>query len=381
MGRGAIALFLPNLGGGGAERVMAHLARSFAERGLTVDMVLADADGPMLAGIPKNVRIVDLEARRMRFVVPALVRYLSRDEPSVVLSALNSANIMLLVARRISRSNARVVVSIHHTLSRFVESSSAMGVRLAPLLNRLLLPWADGIVAVSAGAADDFARVTGIPRDRIRVIYNPVVTPELFEQARDDPQHPWLSGGGPPVVIGVGRLDPAKDFGTLIRAFRMVEKKKQARLMILGEGEERPHLEALVRELDLEEAVSLPGFISNPYAYMARASVFVLSSAREALPTALIEAMALGLPVVATDCESGPDEVLEGGRLGQLVRVGDSEGLAEAILSALEEETDRDLLRERAKDFSIESIPDQYLQIMLPDGPGNDHGEPAASED
>jgi glycosyltransferase involved in cell wall biosynthesis len=354
---------------------MAHLARGFVERSLEVDMVLASADGPMQASLPEEVRVVDLNASRMRFVLPGLVRYLSKNRPSVVLSALHSANVMLLLARRIARADTRVVISIHNTISRVTRDASKTGVRLIPLLSRWLFPWADGIVAVSAGVADDFSRTIGIPRDRIRVIYNPVVTPELYEQARADPGHPWLSGSGPPTVMGVGRLSRQKDFETLIRAFRSVLTRRRVRLLILGEGEERLSLEALVRELDLEDEVCMPGFVENPFAYMARASLLVLSSAWEGLPTVLIEALALGLPVVATNCKSGPDEILDGGRLGRLVPVGDSEALAGAILSSLEESIDRDTLRQRARDFSLTEIPDQYLEIMLPRESGERCGE------
>jgi glycosyltransferase involved in cell wall biosynthesis len=279
----------------------------------------------------------------------------------------------MLLARWIARSDARAVVSIQNNISQVTRDSSDFRIRIIPLLARRLFPRADGIAAVSSGVADDFSRRVGIRRDRIQVIYNPVVTPELHDRAREVPRHSWFSEPAVPIIIAVGRLNRQKDFETLIRAFHRVLRKRQARLVILGEGEERASLEALVSELGLEDSVSLPGFFDNPFACMARASVFVLSSAWEGLPTVLIEALALGVPVVATNCESGPDEILEGGRLGQLVPVGDSAALAEAVLSRLEEEVDRDSLRERAKDFSLDEIPDQFLEIMLPDRHHEDH--------
>jgi glycosyltransferase involved in cell wall biosynthesis len=198
--------------------------------------------------------------------------------------------------------------------------------------------------------------------EKIKVIYNPVITPELFAKAEEPLDHPWFRPGEPPVVLGVGRLTQAKDFPTLIRAFALVRKERPARLMILGEGEERPKLEALVRELGLEEDVALPGFVGNPYKYIARAGVFVLSSAWEGLPTTLVEALALGTPVVSTNCKSGPEEILEEGRWGRLVPVGNIEELAKAIGESLSMPR---LLNGGALDrFRVDIVVDRYLEVM-----------------
>ncbi|NLO89188.1 MAG: glycosyltransferase, partial [Clostridia bacterium] len=187
------------------------------------------------------------------------------------------------------------------------------------------------VVAVSQGVADDLVKTTGLMRELIKVIYNPIVTPELLEKAKESIGHPWFKPGQPPVILSAGRLTAAKDFPTLIHAFARVRAERLARLMILGEGEERPNLESLVRELGLESDVSMPEFVENPYAYMARAAVFVLSSAWEGFGNVLVEAMAVGTPVVSTDCPSGPAEILEGGKWGKLVPVGDVEKLAKAL--------------------------------------------------
>jgi len=230
---------------------------------------------------------------------------------------------------------------------------------------RCVYPWADAIVAVSNGVADDLSLTAGIPRERITTIYNPVVMPELHEKARAALNHPWFAPGTPPVLLGAGRLVAQKDFTTLIKAFARVRAVRPARLMILGEGEQRGSLEGLARELGVSADVTLPGFVLNPFPYMARASVFVLSSAWEGLPGVLIQALACGCPVVSTDCPSGPVEILENGKYGPLVPVGDDEVLAQAILSVLNTLPDRDRLRAQAAMFSMARAADQYLKVLL----------------
>ncbi len=359
-----IALFLPSLRGGGAERVMVNLARGFVERGLRVDLVLARAEGPYLSQVPKEVRVVDLGARRVLYSLPGLVRYLCRERPQAMLSALNHANIVAIWAKLLARVQTRLVVAEHNTLSRSTQNASSVRVKLLPFLIKTFYPYADAVVAVSRGVAEDLVTTTKLPMEKIKVIYNPVITPELFAKAEEPLDHPWFRPGEPPVVLGVGRLTQQKDFPTLIRAFALVRKERPARLMILGEGEERPKLEALVRELRLEEDVALPGFVDNPYKYMKRAAVFVLSSLWEGLPTVLIEAMALGTPVVATDCPSGPAEILENGKWGHLVPVGEPLHLARAILKILQDDVYISPPKVAWKRFSKDNAVIAYLQVL-----------------
>jgi glycosyltransferase involved in cell wall biosynthesis len=219
------------------------------------------------------------------------------------------------------------------------------------------------VVAVSQGAADDIARSSGVPRERVRVIYNPVITPTLLQQIGQTPDHPWFAPGQPPVILGVGRLTAAKDFPTLIRAFAEVRRHRNVHLMIVGEGEERGRLEALVRELGLDEVVSLPGYKENAGAYMAKSALFVLSSAWEGLPTVLIEALAAGARVVSTDCPSGPREILQQGRLGTLVPVGDVARLAEAMISSLDRGPSTDPA-EGLLPFTSDVAVDEYLRLI-----------------
>ncbi len=355
-----IALFSPSMVGGGAERVMLNLARGFSERGMQVDLVLAQAVGPNLTAVPPQVRIVDLRAKRVLSSLPRLLRYLRQERPTGMVSSQSHANVIALWARRMSSLETRLVVR-----------EGKMAVREAGIRERLMLyfvrhsyKWADGIVANSKGVANDLAYSAGLARKCIQVIYNPVICSELMKKAEEPISHPWFQPGEPPIILGVGRLVWHKDFATLINAFARVRKKTSSRLMILGEGEKRAELEQQIGELNLTQYVSLPGFLDNPYAYMARAAVYVLSSVSEGLPNTLLEAMAVGTPVVATDCESGPCEILADGKYGHLTPVGDASTLATAISDVIE---GREYLRPHQmwlKTFSLDACITKYLRLM-----------------
>ncbi len=358
-----LAIFLPALGVGGAERVMLKLAQGLVTHGFAVDLVLARAEGPLLAEVPEKARVVKLEASGVLPSLPALICYLRRERPKALLSVLHG-NVVATWARRLAGVSTRVVVSERNALSCMTQYyASDLRMRLTPQLTRWFYPWADGIVAVSKGVADDLAQVAGIPRERIQVIYNPIVTPELAAKAKVPLQHPWFGPGQPSVILSVGRLTAQKDFPTLIQAFARVRQDRAIRLLILGEGEERPALEALVQQLGLEQDVSLPGFILNPYPYMVQAEIFVLSSRWEGLPGALIEAMYCGTPLISTDCPSGPREILADGRYGQLVPVGAVNALAEAIGIALEGGLPRPP-QESWRPFALDTVVNQYIEIL-----------------
>src|SRR5574337_1561356 len=371
-----LAVFVYGLSGSGSERRTLTLAHAFATRGHKVDFVVACSQGPLYQDISPPVRLVALDHRwrhlpwaamnKSRWAlasVAALASYLRHEQPDVVLSAANHVNDAAVWARYLARSRTRLVVRVSNRLSP--SAVHMPGKKLfRPQLAGRFYAWADAIIAVSDGVADDVARVTSLPRDRITTIYNPMVTPELQEKARTTIDHPWFAPSSPPVVLGVGRLAAQKDFPTLLKAFARVRAVRKVRLIILGEGKERPELEILVKGLGVAADVALPGFALNPFPYMMRASVFVLSSAWEGLPGVLIEAMACGCPVVSTDCPSGPAEILDGGAYGPLVPVGNDAALAKAVLSVLETPPDPDRLRAQAAMFSVDRSVDQYLEVL-----------------
>lgn len=353
------------MNGGGAQRAVLALASGIATRGFAVDLVLARAEGPYMAQVPESVRVVNLNASRVLSSLPGLVRYLRGERPQSMLSAMNYVNIVALWARSMAATAIKVVVSEHSTVSSEARHASSRRGRLMPLLVKNFYPWADVIVAVSEGVADDLARAVGrIQRERIQVIYNPVVSPELRANARAPIDHPWFEPGQPPVLLATGRLTAQKDFPTLIESFSQVRQVRPVRLLILGEGEERPALEGLVSRLCLETDVDLPGFVENPYAYMSRASLFILSSRWEALPTVLIEALYCGVPLIATDCPNGPQEILADGQYGQLVPVGDVAALAQAIHKGLADNR-RSPPSESWRPFETKSVVNQYLNVLL----------------
>jgi glycosyltransferase involved in cell wall biosynthesis len=358
-----LTIFLPSLGGGGAEIVMLKIAQGVLERGYSVDLVLAKADGPYLAEIPKEARLVDLNASRVLSGLPALVRYLRSERPDTLLSGLH-ANVIALWARTLAGVQTRVVLSIHNTLSVAAQYASDLRGRWEPRLIKYFHRWAYGIIAVSSGVADDLSRITRIPRNLIQVIYNPVITPELRAKSQAPLEHPWFNPGEPPVILAVGRLTTQKDFVTLIKAFALLLEIRKARLLILGEGDLRTVIEAEVTRLGLKQYVSLPGFTANPYPYMVRTPVFVLSSRWEGLPTVLIEALFCGASIVSTDCPSGSREILQDGKYGQLVPVGDSVSMAQAIENVL---AGKKLIppQECWKPFELDFVSDQYIKVLF----------------
>lgn len=363
-----LALFLPSLRGGGAEQVMVNLARAFAERGLKVDMVLAKAEGPYLLQMPPEVRVVNLEAKRMLSSFLGLVRYLRREQPEVLISTMSHVNIVAVWARKWACVSTRVVLTEQANLSQATRNARNFRGRFLPLLMRFTYPLASGIVACSQGVADDLARTLGIQREHIQVIYNPIVDEELLVKAQEPVEHPWFQPGEPPVLLSAGRLTQQKDHFTLLRAFALVHAQISARLVLLGEGDERPALESLVRELNIDNDVIMPGFVDNPYKYIAQSRVFVLSSRWEGLPTVLVGAMACGTPVVSTNCPSGPSEIITNEVNGLLVPPAEPEALAEAVLRVLKDAKLASRLakggKERAKDFEVSKIVREYEKLF-----------------
>lgn len=305
--------------------------------------------------------------------LPGLVKYLRRERPDAVLAAEPHYNTMAVLARRVARVPTRVVLSERIQPSmRERRNGPWRHPYLKDFLRKTYLS-ADAIAAVSEGVADDLAICSGIPRDRITTIYNPVVGPDIALMAEEPVAEPYFEPGAPPVILAVGRLDPQKDYPTLIRAFSRLRRGREARLVILGaEHRLRPlyrqELIDLAAGLGIADDLILPGYLDNPFAYMARARVFVLSSTHEGLPGVLIQALACGCPSVSTDCPSGPREILENGRYGALVPVGDDAAMAAAIEQTLERPIDSGILKARADTFSIDQAVDSYLRLLLGTG-------------
>jgi glycosyltransferase involved in cell wall biosynthesis len=377
---------------------MLTLVQGFLARGRQVDLLLCQAKGAYLNEVPAGASVTELEPTsglRTRWIAAtsspgdffallrpvllapkiapeiaclrALREYISNRHPDVILSALTYANLTALWAKRMSSSSLPIVVSERNTLSKLCATPSNIRKwrwRYLPELVRKSYPDAAAVVAVSGHVADDLVAKIGLSERTVTSIHNPVVDDSLRAQTQQALAHPWFVPGAPPVILAVGRLTEQKDFSTLLRAFAAVRANREARLVILGEGKLRADLEGLANALGVRADVDMPGFVKNPFQFMARAALLVLSSVYEGLPGVLIQALACGCPVVSTDCPGGSREILADGAYGALVAVGDTQGMAQAILHELSHPAPRDILLRRAEDFSVEAGITHYLTLL-----------------
>lgn len=397
------AFLFDNLGGGGVQKNTLTIAGGLRALGYDIDVVLCSRDGPLATQVPAGLRCIDLprsslaagrgcavkagprwwpamalpllfspKPSKTLAYLPGLVGYLREQRPAAMLAATPHQNIEAVLARHIADVDTRIVVTQSNHFSSWHGMAKEWRRRhVAPLLRRAYCAAAE-VIAVSAGVGRDLADNLGIPGDRLTAIHNPVLTPELVAGMSAPLTHDWLTPGKPPVVLAVGRPGRQKDFATLVRAFARVRKERPVRLLILGEscraGGKQRHLRELnqlIDELGVASDIEFCGFVHNPYAYMARASLLVLSSHYEGFGNVVAEALACGCPVVSTDSPSGPSEILDNGRYGRLVPVGDDSAMATAIAATLTSPPDRALLRRRGRDFAIEPIARRYARLML----------------
>ncbi len=350
-----VAFLLRDAGEGGAERSSLRLANGLARRGADVTLLLLRPRGPLIGSIEPAVRTVDLRASFLRLLQEL------RSRPTDFLLPVYTS-MRALLAKRMLGGPFKVILSQRNM---FTMDRGPVQTRLRFLRCRLLYPAASACVCISEGVADEMRGLALLPPDRIRVIYNAVVTDEFLEQSRAPVPHPWLAPGQPPVVLGAGRLGDQKDFATLVRAFALLARNHAAlRLIVLGEGRQRGMLERLIDDLGLTDRVLLPGYAPNPYAWMSRAAVFALTSRFEGFGNVVAEALACGCNVVSTDCPSGPSEILDGGRYGRLARVGDPEDVARALEEALSHPLPPEALRGRAAFFSEDRAVDAWLELF-----------------
>jgi len=363
-----IAFYLHGLYGGGAERVIVNLANNFAQQGIKVDIVVNYLKGPYVSQVSSEVRLVNLKASRLRdgFGLPQLIKYLKNEEPCALLATTHYSTERAIIAKKLAKVSTKVVVREANTLSSLSQNERRLRWRFMASATKIIYPFADDIIAVCEGVADDLTEMTGINREKITVIYNPSITPTVLKKSEETIDHPWFKTGQPPVILGIGRLTKQKDFPTLIKAFAEVKKVKNARLMILGEARDKVDREIniLIKHLGLEEDVALVGFVENPYPYIAYSTVFVSSSRWEGLSNVLIEAMALKAPLVATDCPGGSAEILGHGKYGELVAVADSCAMAQAILKVLDNSI-KPVESTWLDKFKMETVSKKYLKILL----------------
>ena len=315
---------------------MLTLCRLMADKGHTVDLILIRSTGAFKTEIPSNVSIVDLGYSRAIFSLASLIRYLWRSTPNVVLPSLPHITIITLVANLFCGKKAVVLPIEHNTLSALVRYSKSLKQSLLPALMRIIYPMANKIICVSYGVKQDLKSTLHLADQKLTVIYNPVNTKSLTQLSKQPAVHPWLTSPSYPILVAAGRLTFAKGFDVLISAMSILHTRSCARLIILGEGPEKASLQKQIETAGLSERISIPGFTSNPYPFFKSASLFILSSRWEGLPTVLIEALACGAQAISTDCPSGPREILGPDASHRLVPVDDHHELASKILEALD---------------------------------------------
>jgi glycosyltransferase involved in cell wall biosynthesis len=358
----SLAVYLPDLAGGGTERMHINLAPHFLAAGMQVTFLLDRRSGALLGKVPGGAEVHVLEASRQVAAVPKLVRYLRSRPVDLLISNMEHGNVISVWARRLAAARTRIIVAQHCSFRDQVNRGD-WKFKLLPRLYRTALPRADAIVCVSNGVAGEIAEVSGLALSRMNVIYNGAMTAELKQAAEQPADHPWFALGEP-VIVAAGRLVELKDYPTLLRAFARVVEKRPARLIILGDGPLRQNLRSLAKELAIDNRLDLPGFVTNPMPFMRNAAAFALTSRAEGFGNVLVEAMACGTPVVSTDCPHGPAEILDYGRFGRLTPPGDPAAFADALLATLDQPRPAAELEERAAMFSTRQCALDYLALF-----------------
>lgn len=360
-----LALLVSFSGAGGVERMVLNLVNAIAEQGVRIDLLLIKTDSHHLQELHPSVNRIDLGTGHTLTSLLPLTRYLRKVRPPCLLAAKDRAGRIAVIARALAgASTTRLGLRLGTNLTAAFAHKSPWRMWLRRLPIRLLYPQIDRIVAVSEGVRQDTLAVSGVDPSRVSVIRNPVITSRLESAASEPIPHPWLAEKEEPVILGAGRLTLQKDFPVLLRAFAKLRATRPCRLIILGEGRQREALETLARELGVAQDLALPGFTPNPYVYMRHADLFVLSSRWEGSPNVLTEAMALGTPVAATDCPSGPEELLDGGRIAPLVPVGDWQGLADAMLQVLDQPPAGEVLQQAVREYNAQTSASRYLETL-----------------
>jgi glycosyltransferase involved in cell wall biosynthesis len=357
------AFYMPHLRTGGAERVTVNLANHFVARGERPLMLLDRRDGALIDALMPGVEVVSLDAPRTLLALPRLRRVLRDRHPAVLLSGITYNSPIAILAAGLAGGRTRVAVAEHTVLSHELDERGPRDRAVVPRLLQLAYRHAAAILCPTEAIAADLARLCGIPRRRIEVLPNPVIGPDTAARAARPTGDVWLVGPDP-VFVAAGRMTPVKDFSTLLAAFARVAAHRSARLILLGDGPLREALTHEAASLGVADRVRLPGAVADPLPWFARAAAVVSSSRYEGFGNVLVEALACGTPVVSTDCPGGPRSILDGGRYGRLVPVGDAPALAAAMLEVLDRRPDAALLRQGAERYTIERAGDQYLERL-----------------
>ena len=359
-----VAFVLPWMGGGGIERLTLALMQGFVDRGYAIDLVLTEEGGNFMHLVPKAAHIELFECPRVRHTIPRLRDYMRRRKPDAMIVSVWPLTAATVIARLGLKHPPRLILSDHnHLTTQYSHNAKAWAMLRLSL--KFLYPRADALVGVSQGVADDVAAIAGLPQAHTTTIYNPIAAPERTDWPKAETDALWQDHKGPR-IISVGRFKKQKNHSLLLRAFAKIYAATGARLAMLGEGELEDDLRAEIAASGLSDHVILPGFVVDPSPYYASADIFALSSDYEGFGNVLVEAMHFGLSVVSTDCKSGPAEILDNGRFGRLVPVGDADALAEALAQTIAAPAEKDAMKQRALDFSVENATAAYEALAFP---------------
>lgn len=368
-GQYKILFVIPSLTGGGAERVLILLLKYLDRSRFKLVLVVFNSENAYQRDWSPDVPVICLN-RKNRFdlfrVLWTLSRIIKRENPSLFFSFLTYTNCLAMLAHNLANSRVPLLLSEHTNPKRSLKNQKFK--KIKKILIRNFYPKATGIIAVSQGVKEDLVNNYEVQQDKCFVIYNMVDIEKIKELTNKEVDHPWFEEDIP-IIITCGHLKAAKNYPLLLRAMSLVLKKGSARLLVLGEGEKRSPLEKYAKELGVSRDVTFLGFQSNPFRYISRATVFVLSSLWEGFGNVIIEAMACGAPVISTRCPYGPEEIITDGVNGLLVPVGDVNALAKAILRLLKDDPLRKRLakagKKRAEDFRVEKMVGEYERVFL----------------
>jgi glycosyltransferase involved in cell wall biosynthesis len=349
--------------GGGPERDTVLLCNALAAKGIRVAILVLRDQGPLRSMLDPAVRVVVVSERRIRYAIPGLRRLIRTLAPAVVAgSGIPSLNLATLLAvRTLPRGRRPKLILREAAVPSMALHDPSRSNRLAYRILRFLYRQADRIITHTDEAARDLVQNFSIPEAMISVMrLNAVITGSLIMRLA---QWDAEAGRERDLIVCVGRLSREKDHRTLLRAMTLMPPKRPWRLAIIGDGPERAALEAFARSHNLADRTVFTGYVVDPIAWMMRASVVVLSSLYEGLPCVIMEALACGTPVVATDCPYGPRAILQGGRYGTLIPVGDAGAMAAAIEAVLDSSPNRSSLMGRGLEYSAESAAVRFLEI------------------
>lgn len=361
-----IALYIPNLNTGGAEKVFVNLANSFCSKGYNVDILLTNEEGDFLKELNPKIKVIELSSKRVLLDFFKLSRYMKAEKPDVLMSALNHCNVLAALSSVVFNFNDKTFITIHSNLSETFKESGYFNSILTKLFMSLTFRYVSGAICVSQGVKKDFTSLFPQMEKKTTYIYNPFDIKLIEQKAKLPSSHPWLRKDRSfKTIISSGRLIKAKDFTTLIQAFALVKDSKNVRLIILGDGPLRNELQTLIEKLNLSSFVDLHGFVENPFALISKSNLFVSSSMREGFSNVILEAMICKTPIVATDCPSGPSEILEDGKWGRLVPINNPEKLANAILYTFNNMDSTPSYANRLEYFTTNIISDKYINFFV----------------